>query len=336
MGAVFALFAGLYYWAGKITGANGFGKHGYSEIAGHLHFWTLFLGVKPRNIKNWRASDWAKPLSTRYSNKEKFICRSYSTIRCQVPEDILKTLKLPLFENVKNEKRKLYKTLKGTSGVYIFINRINNKLYIGSSLKMSRTLGVHFYHGNSLNKNETKNYLYRSMRLYGLEHFSLGILEFTTQDSYLLCSLEQKYLDLYKPKYNTLLIVGSSTGFKHSVDTINFLKEIFKKENHPKYGTTHSEETKKAISEGIKEFYRTHSHPSKGKKGLEVPQYGKGGIFVFCYNLHTGEEKIFPTLNSSKLFFKKRWTTLKKALDSGNSIILNNEPWVLKSTPRNT
>lgn len=45
MGAVFALFAGLYYWAGKITGANGSGPHGYSELAGHLHFWTLFLGV---------------------------------------------------------------------------------------------------------------------------------------------------------------------------------------------------------------------------------------------------------------------------------------------------
>ena len=45
MGAVFALFAGLYYWAGKITGANGSGPHGYSELAGHLHFWTLFIGV---------------------------------------------------------------------------------------------------------------------------------------------------------------------------------------------------------------------------------------------------------------------------------------------------
>jgi len=45
MGAVFALFAGVYYWAGKITGANGSGPHGYSELAGHLHFWTLFIGV---------------------------------------------------------------------------------------------------------------------------------------------------------------------------------------------------------------------------------------------------------------------------------------------------
>lgn len=53
MGAVFALFAGVYYWAGKITGANGSGPHGYSEIAGHLHFWTLFLGVGSSLSKVW-------------------------------------------------------------------------------------------------------------------------------------------------------------------------------------------------------------------------------------------------------------------------------------------
>jgi cytochrome c oxidase subunit I/cytochrome c oxidase subunit II len=42
MGAIFALFAGLYYWAGKIVGSA---LPGYSEILGHIHFWTLFVGV---------------------------------------------------------------------------------------------------------------------------------------------------------------------------------------------------------------------------------------------------------------------------------------------------
>jgi cytochrome c oxidase subunit 1 len=39
MGAVFALFAGLYYWIGKITGYK------YPETLGKVHFWTLFIGV---------------------------------------------------------------------------------------------------------------------------------------------------------------------------------------------------------------------------------------------------------------------------------------------------
>jgi len=39
MGAVFALFAGFYYWFEKITGYE------YMEQLGLLHFWTTFIGV---------------------------------------------------------------------------------------------------------------------------------------------------------------------------------------------------------------------------------------------------------------------------------------------------
>jgi cytochrome c oxidase subunit 1 len=39
MGAVFAIFAGWYYWIGKITGLN------YPEVFGKIHFWTTFIGV---------------------------------------------------------------------------------------------------------------------------------------------------------------------------------------------------------------------------------------------------------------------------------------------------
>ena len=39
MGAVFALFAGFYYWAPKIIGKT------YNEFLGKVHFWTLFIGV---------------------------------------------------------------------------------------------------------------------------------------------------------------------------------------------------------------------------------------------------------------------------------------------------
>lgn len=39
MGAVFALFAGFYYWFLFLTGKA------YSEYLGQLHFWTTFIGV---------------------------------------------------------------------------------------------------------------------------------------------------------------------------------------------------------------------------------------------------------------------------------------------------
>ena len=39
LGAVFAIFAGWYYWFPKISG------YMYSEFIGKLHFWVMFVGV---------------------------------------------------------------------------------------------------------------------------------------------------------------------------------------------------------------------------------------------------------------------------------------------------
>jgi cytochrome c oxidase subunit I len=39
MGAVFAIYAGFYYWIGKMTGYQ------YPEYLGQAHFWTTFVGV---------------------------------------------------------------------------------------------------------------------------------------------------------------------------------------------------------------------------------------------------------------------------------------------------
>ncbi len=39
LGAVFGLFAGFYYWFGKMTGRQ------YNETFGQIHFWTTFIGV---------------------------------------------------------------------------------------------------------------------------------------------------------------------------------------------------------------------------------------------------------------------------------------------------
>jgi cytochrome c oxidase subunit I len=39
LGAVFGLFAGFYYWFGKMSGRH------LSEFLGHLHFWFFFIGV---------------------------------------------------------------------------------------------------------------------------------------------------------------------------------------------------------------------------------------------------------------------------------------------------
>ena len=39
LGAVFSMFAGFYYWIGKMSGRQ------YNETFGKIHFWTTFIGV---------------------------------------------------------------------------------------------------------------------------------------------------------------------------------------------------------------------------------------------------------------------------------------------------
>ena len=39
MGAVFTMFAGFYFWIGKISGFT------YPEVMGQIHFWMMFIGV---------------------------------------------------------------------------------------------------------------------------------------------------------------------------------------------------------------------------------------------------------------------------------------------------
>ena len=39
LGAVFGIFAGFYYWIGKMSGRQ------YPELMGKIHFWTTFIGV---------------------------------------------------------------------------------------------------------------------------------------------------------------------------------------------------------------------------------------------------------------------------------------------------
>ena len=373
MGAVFGLFAGFYYWTPKIVGkiyneflgkihfwtlfigVNLIGKKYFDLECSPLLLFiffilrssklysnqTFFLNknvVVPEATKTINSFSCAThAVSTQIFNNwycHGVFSRRFSSAAAELPISQKNNNFVMFFENVLISKRDIYKQLKGKAGVYLFINKITNKLYVGSSIILSKRMASHFYHANS-NK-DTNIILYRAMRKYNLENFSLAILEFCKSDIIVCSDLEKKWIDFYNPDYNVLKIPGSSSGFRHSIDTINKLKQLFKKENHPKFGNKNSVETNLAISKGIKEFYRNHNHQAKGKKGILSAQYGIGGLpfgLVFCYN-KTGEELIFPTINGAKQHFKVRWSTIKKNLDTQNWITLQGEDWIIQSKPR--
>src|SRR6202022_4282452 len=77
------------------------------------------------------------------------------------------------FDDVQASKRDIYKKLKDKKGVYMFINKINNCCYVGSSVNLSKRMATHFFHAKS--NQETNIVFYRAMKKYGLENFSLAI-----------------------------------------------------------------------------------------------------------------------------------------------------------------
>ncbi len=325
MGAVFAMFSGWYFWVPKLLGLN------YNLMLSKVQFWLLFIGV---NLKGrmifYKSFTYFSVNKSGDGNKLHPLGGNGNSFSDGSPNPNQDHNFKMYFENVKSSKKDIYNALRRKPGVYLFINNITNDLYVGSSLNLTKRMGSHFFHANS--NNVTKIVITRAMRKYGLDNFSLAILEFCDSDLSVCLDLEQKWIDYYKPNYNVLSIAGSSSGFRHSTDTIDKLKQQLKGENHPKYGSVSSDETKQAISDGIKNFYLTNTPKSKGLKGVLSPQYGIGGLFVFCYN-EEGKELIFPSINGAKQYFKVRWTTIKNNLDTNKKVNLKGENWVLQSTP---
>ncbi len=143
------------------------------------------------------------------------------------------------------------------SGIYMIKNKVNEKIYIGSSVDIDNRL-VH--HINSLKRGDHHSiHLQRAWNLYGAENFTFETIEevkryeIETDEEFknrLVHVREQHYLDTLFPwkrkiGYNICSIADSPLGIKRSEKTKEKLRIFFT-------GKTRSEETKQKISEGLK------------------------------------------------------------------------------------
>lgn len=119
------------------------------------------------------------------------------------------------------------KNLRKKSGIYIIINIVNGKRYIGSSSNIYNRLHEHF-HNLRNNKHHTKH-LQNSYNKYGKDSFTYDVLEFCELEK--LEQREQFYIDSLTPEYNK------------RIDATN------------NYGIRHSEEFKEKISKSMKQQY---------------------------------------------------------------------------------
>lgn len=144
--------------------------------------------------------------------------------------------------NVLLQRSEMVKDLKGKSGIYCWINKVNGKYYIGSGAFLNNRINDYFQ--ESYYRDKANLIIVKAILKYGLGSFALIILEFSTNrqtKTNELLSREQYYLDKLNPEYNTLSKAGSSQGYKHTPESIN---KIIK----AALGRKHSEEVRKAMS----------------------------------------------------------------------------------------
>lgn len=85
---------------------------------------------------------------------------------------------------------------KQTCGIYKITNQVNNKVYIGQSVRIEKRWEEH-KRKPFLEKSEDYNYpLYQAIRKYGLENFTFEIIEECPQEE--LNSKEEYYIGLYE------------------------------------------------------------------------------------------------------------------------------------------
>jgi group I intron endonuclease len=186
------------------------------------------------------------------------------------------------------EDKKKYFTEKFKGGViYKIINILNGEFYIGSSSNLQKRYYTHLY--DIRKQNKTCIRLIRAVNKYKEENFKFQIIA-KCPIQYVL-KLEQWFLDNLKPEYNIAKIAGSNLGIKRTeevkLNKSNSQKEKWQDEDykikhllnlsnnwksgidHPFYGKSHSEESRKKISES--------------KKGNEYATKNK------VINIHTNE-----------------------------------------------
>lgn len=104
-------------------------------------------------------------------------------------------------------------TLNSIAGIYLCINLINEKIYVGSAgiNNMYRR-----YSGHLLNSRGGSILVNRAVKKYGLKNFTFIVVETISDGKNVteLLKLEQKYIDTLNPEYNIAKIAGSLLNTK--------------------------------------------------------------------------------------------------------------------------
>lgn len=166
-----------------------------------------------------------------------------------------------LYENAGAQKEKVLNDNRGLSGIYLWVNKFNSNIYVGSGVNLSKRI-LSYYNQSELIRNPRP--IKDALLKYGHDNFILAILEYDTKEN--LLEREQYYIDLLEPNYNILNFAYSMLGFKHSPENIaKFKDKIISPQHKAKLSLVHTgkyvnEETRGKLSLATTDYKKNNKH----------------------------------------------------------------------------
>jgi len=229
----------------------------------------------------------------------------------------LKPIKVYLNSDL--DKLNILKDNKNKPGIYSWINNLNNKIYVGSSINLT-TRFYKYYSVKNLTLHNT--IIHNALLKYGYTNFSLAILEYVSIEEDLI-RREQYYIDKLKPEYNILTKAGSSLGFKHKEETLLFFKEERKLTEEARNNLPIAA-TGRILPQNVRDKI------ANKRKGVILSDETRTkisdaaikhvGVKINVINTQTNENLSFDTLTKAATYLNVSRTAISKALKTGKEI----------------
>lgn len=227
-------------------------------------------------IKTSNNSTFTEPSSNKPDNTKSESWKNYEWLKKA----------LIIYQNPLEERAKMTKDLKGKSGIYCWINKINNNCYVGSSKLLPKRLNQYY-----IPSVQTRTYMLinRAILKYGIKNFVLVILEETPKTKSEILAREDFYFLTINPIYNIQKKAGSNSGIKFSASARANMSLAH-------IGKRHTPETiAKIISANVG---KKRSLESRKKMSLAAINHA-----VRVTDTETNEVKYYPNTKTAASFF---------------------------------
>lgn len=233
------------------------------------------------------------------------------------------------FNNSAEQKEEIFKTCKGKSFVYRWINKTNGKDYLGSTSNSKSRLSS-YYDLKTLSIFNMP--VYKAILKYGHSNFIFEIIEFSQPED--VVQREQHYLDLFDFDYNVLEKADSLFGFKHSAETLEKMKgrqnalgfnhslETLEKLRDAQTGKSHSPESLDRMREQWA-IRKLDLNPSvEDNNNLTSTRKKIQGTLIVATNVETNLSTEYLSISEAAKALNVTRTTLRTYIKNNKEVIL--------------